>query len=274
MITLKTSIGEFEVPTVTQEITFGAFLDFRVHENRFFEASEAGEKEADQHIRKALSFIVKGDLSKLPYHLPKDDIRIILSTAFNFSHLSITRLWGHIVCLIEAYGKEEDPDINSSYSIEYKGETFFLEPDTARRFLGAKTYSYGEVAEVEEIDRQLGREIEKKGDPTRSLEYERELRVMAVLLRKEGEKLPFHPAERREFLEGRMNHFKDLPMTAVLDVRFFLHATLIQSAKLLITDTFSEDAPTSAPAKPLKNPKPKPEQPAKQNGAEGSSAIG
>lgn len=270
MIKLQTNIGEFEVPASVEEITFSAFLDFRVHENRFFEAAEKAEEEADHHIRKALSFIVKGDLQKLPYHLPSDDLRLVLSSAFNFSHLSITRLWGHIVCLIEAYGKDEDPDIDSAYAIEYKGESFFLEPDTARRFLGAKTYSFGEVAEVEEIDRQLGKEIEKKGDPTRSLEYERELRVMAILLRKEGEKLPFHPAKRREFLESRMNHFKDLPMTTVLDVRFFLHATLIESAELLITDTFSEDGPISAPVIPLKNPKRKPEQPAKQNAEEDS----
>ena len=86
----------------------------------------------------------------------------------------------------------------------------------------------------------MDKEIEKTGDLYGELEFERELRVMAVLLRKEGEQLPINVAERKIWIENRAKHFQGLPLDIVMGVRFFLFSIWIgfkMSLNIVLTGT-------------------------------------
>lgn len=220
---IKGKEHRFEVPLDMSEITFSELLDFQKAELLYFKCNETGEGDPAEAMTKCVSCIVKGPVERLPFAYPGDgDIQ-----GYRFNPLSVMRLYSHIVYLIREFSDLEAP--SKSLRVEYKGESYYLEPHIARRFTGAKMYETGEVVEIEESDRLLTTEIEENGDPDGIIEFERERRAMAVLLRKNGELLPADVRERKAFIEERSIHFADLPADVVLKVRFFLRSILNDS---------------------------------------------
>jgi len=219
--------AEFFLPDEVAEVTYSAFLDFVKAEEKYHNANSTDEgdpAEAISRILDAVRTFVDGPVESLPFEgESKDD-------------LSLVWLYRYFAGLIKDYvprsGESSEAyedrvlkrgGFDTAFSCRYAGETYYIEPDRVKRYLGAqKSYTVGEVVEISEVDRLLSREAEKTGDPDGSLTFERDLTAMAVLLRKEGEALPVNTPERIAFLRSRAEHFQNLPMHIVLGVRFFL----------------------------------------------------
>jgi len=259
-VELNTEIGVFKIPISVSEITFSEFLDFRAAEDKFFEVvspesyektpqeadaspllddlsgiDDYDPKKAEDALAAIISVFVRGPVEKLPLNFPGEDPSEALRRPFAFDFLSKFRLYGHLFSLIRDKMEEvEKEGIDHTFSAEYKGEAFFIEPDDAKRVLMLKTYEAGEVVTISRNDQLLTEAIEKNGDPSRAIEFERELRAMAVLLRKKGERLPSNIRDLTQFIDDRARHFSALPMDIVLRVRFFLASTFQDLKRMAI----------------------------------------
>lgn len=73
-------------------------------------------------------------------------------------------------------------------------------------------------------------ETEKLGDPDGSLMFSMFLRTVAILCRKDGEKMPFNDGEREQWIDERTRHFMRLDTQTALNVDFFL-ANILGNSK-------------------------------------------
>ena len=83
---------------------------------------------------------------------------------------------------------------------------------------------------MQEINR-LEVEIDLEGDPSGNLMFAQYLRVIAILARKEGERLPANDGDRERWIQNRMIHLQGIDTKTALDVDFFLIGLLIHSGK-------------------------------------------
>ena len=95
-----------------------------------------------------------------------------------------------------------------------------------------------EYVEADTIKFQAQLMAEKEGDREGSIWFSEYTRLISLLARREGEKLPFKPADREVFLQNRMEVFQDVPLDIAMDIDFFLadglrnsnpHPTIITS---------------------------------------------
>lgn len=88
-------------------------------------------------------------------------------------------------------------------------------------------------------EQAVEREVQRQADPNGSQLYSRYLKQCAILLRKEGEELPFDDEARDAFLTERTVFFAEISTQAAIDVDFFLSSTLQNYEQYRITDGFS-----------------------------------
>lgn len=69
-------------------------------------------------------------------------------------------------------------------------------------------------------------ELEAAGDPKGNEVFGFYLRLLAILCRRKGERLPFDDAERAAWIDQRANHFKEIDAHTALQLDFFLTTTL------------------------------------------------
>lgn len=79
--------------------------------------------------------------------------------------------------------------------------------------------------------RRLEAEIEIEGDPNGNLAFAQYLRMVAILAKKEGERLPTNDGDRERWIQQRMIHLQELDTKTALDVDFFLTGLLTISKK-------------------------------------------
>lgn len=85
-----------------------------------------------------------------------------------------------------------------------------------------------------EMMREINRlevETDLDGDPNGNLMFAQYLRVIAILARKEGERLPANDGDRERWIQNRMIHLQGIDTKTALDVDFFLIGLLIRSKK-------------------------------------------
>lgn len=80
--------------------------------------------------------------------------------------------------------------------------------------------------------RRLEAEIEIDGDPNGNLAFAQYLRLIAILARKEGERLPANDGDRERWIQQRMIHLQEIDTKTALDVDFFLTGLLTLSKKM------------------------------------------
>lgn len=257
---LKGDGKEFDIPLFVHEIPLPRYIAFGRARQRHHDAL-AGEDagEIRDALLEVLPTLVDGDLSSLPFYEKHEGDNFRIGPDYR-GVLSLWHIYAHLLNMIDSY----QIDTRLDYSFEWLGGTYFVEPDRARRLLLHKSYTAGEVIELNEFRRKadaktrhnakktgfdteaadavLGKEgkaeklmaekaealrgLEAAGDPNGNLAFMLSKRQMAVLARKEGERLPLNKAERDAFLTAREKLFSEITLDIYLDVRFFLLAIL------------------------------------------------
>jgi hypothetical protein len=112
---------------------------------------------------------------------------------------------------------------------------------------------------MKEIKR-LEAEAEIDGDPNGNLIFSQYLRLVAILARKEGEKLPASDGERERWIQDRAMKLQGIDTQTALDVDFFLIGLLTLSKRThpvigsLILPCFALGAATQSREQPKKKP--------------------
>ena len=76
-------------------------------------------------------------------------------------------------------------------------------------------------------------ETERMGDQNGSQVYSMYLKMLAVLAKKKGERMPLEDAAREAWISERAAHFRNISAADALDVDFFLHNISSRSGKSL-----------------------------------------
>lgn len=90
-----------------------------------------------------------------------------------------------------------------------------------------KSASNGQLAVITDAGAKMYREqVEIDGDPDGSLMFTYYLKLLSVLTRRSGEKLPADDSTRESWIQNRASHFQDIDAATALNVDFFLTDTL------------------------------------------------
>jgi len=87
--------------------------------------------------------------------------------------------------------------------------------------------------------------VGKAFDRRRDIIYSQNLRMVAILTRRNDEPLPVNDIEREKWITERAVHFKDIDAATALEIDFFLHGILIpykktlQTSGILLLQTFA-----------------------------------
>lgn len=258
-------IKQFAFPLTADEMTFGEFVDFkkaleagglvgRPADDEGPQGSEGEESEASElvdpvdmdpseyfsTIVQALSQVIRGPIHLLDLYSADDNVSEIMTRGCRFQigePFNVIRIYGHLLSLLNGY-RTDRLDLSGDFAVDYKGKRYVINQDRAKRFFTRQSFTVVEVIEIQETRRLFNSAIAKKGDPDGALEFEMDLRTVAVLLREPGHLLPINKAERHRYLETMARHFSDLPMDAVLDIRFFLRSTLRELVKTLTMQSY------------------------------------
>lgn len=232
MVTLEVrtregTLLELGVPMTDADMTFAGYLDYLAARDAY-DSLDADVKKviAASSLKSMLRHVITGDLDKVPFILPDDlagdDVPSITAG------VSLMRLHFHIEKVLLAALKKERRHSALKYEFDYKGERWYIGQERAITFLSGLALTAGEVIEVHEVKELMDLLIEKKGDPKYNYTYERDLRVVGILAKREGFELPFDINERLAYIEQQMRHFADLSLEVVLDIRFFLKTILAE----------------------------------------------
>lgn len=245
-INIENDQGEtavFDIPFDASEITYADFVDFQVNVQKMYKALEEDEAaDVSEYLEEAtfsLVEVVSGTTDFLPFGLD-EDVSELIEQDYSIrlgDKLTLVRLYAHVTNLIEAF---QPLTVDYRFETNYKGENYYISPNKTARMLGLrKAYTMGEVFDYNEFTRQFSNQIEKKGDLDGNLSFTLTMYQMAILLRKEGEKIPFKKSDRKTFYSERARHLAELPLGVVLSVRFFFTSIIMRCARTATTDTSS-----------------------------------
>ena len=248
-VTTNDGMITINVPTEPADITFSQYIDFRVKESKYLDPDKPVGTDIDRVVE-CVSQIVDGDLFRLPFNIDGENIQDKWNAdnlGSIFQAVSLVRLYHHLEKLFAWNPGEILSD--KDFTFEYMGEMFTITPKRAQRVISegmvgaeGKTFTVMEVMEVTEAQRWLDKKADKEGDPTGAIEFERDLRKVAILARKPGEDLPNNPRERAEWIQTRAKHFSKLPMTIAIGINCFLKATWDTLKGALVTGYFSSES--------------------------------
>jgi len=226
------------IPFHPGQMTYGQFIDFK-KEEEFYHNLNVDDKEmsVEEHLISAVSHIV-GDCSDIPFNIKGDSIRSMIDSSFMLlpgKEVSVMRIYAHIINLMNNFKLELSEGknlIDRSYCVEYEGEKYYIDPDSLDRNFGyERPFKTGEVLEAKSLERELNnlsklRTANPIKDMDGGIEFGLDMKILAIIMRKKGEKLPVQYRERKRFLTERAKLFSGLPMDVVLGVRFFFQSTL------------------------------------------------
>lgn len=146
----------------------------------------------------------------------------------------VESMYAWIVDLLGTFtGRMRTPE---DCTFEYKGDRYTIPVLAIRAMTGLPSIpanlTAGEMIEAYEIKRLAQNRI-GEGDPDGAYMYTYYLQLLAVLARKEGEKLPHSDSECADFIERRTVHFQEIDAGTALDVDFFLAMQMQPSDKTL-----------------------------------------
>lgn len=233
-LTLENGTTISNVPATARELSYSAFLDFGSAQARYstkidpdedLDTDEIPELSFEEMIIEAVGYVVdvEGDF---PFTLDDEPLDKWDDIPATLDNVSWVRLFKYLNWVVKSYGLElEEKGFDPiRFKVEYKGEKYQLMAGQVDRMISKRTLTAGEAIEVREIERLTNDRL--KSDFFANLMFERELRILAILMRKPKEKLPFNPRKRAKFVEERARHFMEIDTATVMDVRFFLNSSI------------------------------------------------
>lgn len=152
---------------------------------------------------------------------------------------SLRSLYGYIAKLVGDCKPQLRSQENATFT--YKGQTFRIPLILQQAIAGdvllpdVETIEAVEAAEVQRVTFQSlkaleGLEGQQVADQRASLYYSLYLRLLAILARKDGERLPIQDAERERWINDRALFFQEIDAATALDLDFFLLGILRNSS--------------------------------------------
>jgi len=207
----------------------------------------------------AVSMFVTGNIDYLTYSVDSEEKT---KEMLNKGHLikagdpiSIVRLYMHIITLVNQYKPEAIPP---DYFIEWyekplqggkkrrkndKKVKYYIQPnDVAVSFkFKSKHLKFSEVYLMSLVQDKFEQQKKSRKHLYGNALFNLNISSLAILLRKEGEKLPIDKKDYEPFLSERKQAFKDLPLSTVLDVRFFFQNIIEDCVQSSVTNIFSKE---------------------------------
>ena len=212
-----------EVPLTVSQIKFSAYIDYVCFVNREMK-TEGAKENFHPNLIKALSYLVKGDLTKIPYAHKGDSKTKSLYDCMDDGKISLLRIDNHLRWMLEEDFDPLDPQNTSLLNFEHEGEQYYLQGKEGAQWITQAPFTVEEVMLVLDTDELIDKRIkEQGGDPYGANWYTRDLMLMAILCRKKNERLPIDIVERTHFIDKRAREFAELTMDKVLAVTFFLN---------------------------------------------------
>lgn len=241
-------IYSITIPLSPEEISFSDFCDFRKLESAYIDANTSEDRKSDKPLlllMDALSTIVKGDLSKIPVAIDGDDYESFYDKGFILKpgdDITVLRIYFHILTVINKYVPEEIPQtftVKRSVFPWIKDPEYIVRSESAARVLANRPFTTGEMLEVLEYQRLSEHSVRVGGDPA-NVEFTLGLAEVSILLRKPGEDLPTSRRKLKQFIRERSEIFGNLPLSVILDLRFFLIAALLKLRTTVGLDSFGK----------------------------------
>lgn len=228
-ISFPISANDVKIETYVE---FCKLIDNQILAKKKDNVSTDYSEEIELYIQ-AVVLMCEGDLYALPFDLESDVLvgaeGFQIDRNATFDELSILRLFIHCQNIVLNYTPSFE-DV-SHFVFNWKHETFYLSGSIGKN-LSDKNLTTGEMIEILEFERLKKAETQKEGDADGAIYFTTLLWRFAVMMRKEGEQLPINKSERQKFLEKRIKFFKDLPMSIVLELSFFLTRLSIPLLKI------------------------------------------
>lgn len=122
----------------------------------------------------------------------------------------------------------------------FHGDTkYYIGPKSISKYSGG-SFTTGQSLVLKQIRKSMRMRIDKLKDAEGAIDMELSLYELAVLCQEEGEKLPFNPSERHQYMINKGNKFKDIPMTQYYEISFFLIISLRGFIQTQTIDHFSK----------------------------------
>lgn len=226
------------------ERTFSEYCDFKGGEAKYWDLRKKGEDFTEQAVTTLVSSIQKlcpGDVDSLPFALADDNYQELVDSGYQVQlghELSVIRLYTHIVNLINEYKPERIPSV---FKWNWLNKTYQVKSLPAARILADKALTTGEAIEVMEYKRRAKKVSDENVDQSGNIDFELGLTEVAILLRRNGEKLPSNRRHLTAFLGKRRKLFENMTLDKVMDLRFFLLNALVQLARTRITASSGTD---------------------------------
>lgn len=233
-----------DLPMHLSEVKFSDFCDFKAAENAYWEINKEADPEDPEPVSallRALKCVVRGDLEQIPFAGASDSYSDLIETGYQLrigDEISILRIYAHLVVLVQEYKPETIPE---TLTLSWLGNAYTVHSGPTARILSGRYLTTGEAIEVLEYQRRAGKAVEATPGETGNIEFTLGLTEFAILVRREGEKLPSDRKELTRFINGRQKIFSGLPLDRVMDLRFFLLNALVKSRKTQITGSSGTD---------------------------------
>lgn len=230
-----------DIPFHASEISFSDFCDFK----NFRSQMEDDDQEAETYLMMlpaALETFIPGiRQAGLPSHLERDSGLNLIDFGYTMDighELSIMRIYAHVINIIQGYAPLTIPKEFILYKKDYgftrvkinvdkETETYQVDKQNAVAMM--LNLTTGEAIETLEYQRRAAHWMKKTKD-IGNIDFELGLTELALLVRKPGELLPADKPGRDKLIKERQELFKNVDLSTVLDLRFFLLATLLDYA--------------------------------------------
>ena len=196
-----------------------------------------GIKKARLHLIDAVSSLVEGDLSLLPFVIdetktPSKDFIFDLETVGQ--EVSILSIYTHLVNVIESYSVDLP---HEGKVMTINGESYFFSAGDFNS-LSDISFTVGESVTALAFRSELSKNKMKGYDG--NIDFSLSLREVAILCRKKDEVLPYKVKEMSSWIDNRVKLFRDNKITLgdVLKIRFFFLAGIKLSMTADYTNGF------------------------------------
>lgn len=213
------------------------YFEYKAYEQEYFkftvDEEQADSGKAMEGLATALSYVtgVTKDeyLEHFPFYVDEKDNELVGDYSIDFGEeLSILRVYAHIRTIVHRY-KPRLKIGSKDFSFTHKGETYYwdrpLWKDSMRPFPNLPAGVAILVQDFRDLYNEKKKLIQYGGENANH-DFNLGQTEIALLCRKKGEKLPMHDGERSKWIDKRSNEFSDIPLSTLLDLRFFLINTL------------------------------------------------